>query len=291
MNVLSDKAMLAGISIRQWSGSRIDHNVTADIHRQHGADQSSGRYNKKLIDPAALSEIRKSANLARKAHYQQTLPWLDDGSRVLPAKGFDKYSREMREYKANFEQAVKDFLGKWNDHLTDAQISLNGMFDANDYPSLPDLRSEYAFKTIINPMPDSDDFRVQVGSDNVDAIREQIEERTKEATELAVADVMERISSTVGHMRDKLDSYKPSKGKGTKAQNTFKDSLVGNVQELVDLLPSLNVTNSPQIAQIAQDMGSRLCGVDAQTLRDDTDARSQVASDANSIMSKLDDIL
>ena len=156
---------------------------------------------------------------------------------------------------------------------------------AGDTPG--EIADQFGFKTRILPVPDASDFRVDLGDADAAAIRADIEQASHEALAGAMRDAWERIAEAVGRMVERLNGYKPSKGKGDKASNTFRDSLVGNVRDLVALLPVLNLTNDPRLADVAARMERDLCQHDADDLREDDNARASTARAAQAI---LDDV-
>src|SRR5579884_3866071 len=82
---LSSRAMLCSLSISMWSARKHDPAASEEIASRHGAKSDAGRYNKVLLPKQALAEIQKIVSEARHEHYFITLPWADDGYRVLPA--------------------------------------------------------------------------------------------------------------------------------------------------------------------------------------------------------------
>src|SRR5579863_224358 len=107
---LNDRAMLVELNISQWSASRNDKQVTREVAEKHGSDVSMGRYNKQLLSKAALEKIKKAASAARQEHYKRTLPWSDNGSRILTSAGYLTYSAEMRKLESEFYAAVAEFI-------------------------------------------------------------------------------------------------------------------------------------------------------------------------------------
>jgi len=71
--------------------------------------------------------------------------------------------------------------------------------------------------------------------------------------------------------------------------NPFRDSLVGNVRDLVDMLPGLNITGDAGIEALMADMREYLTVHDANTLRTDETVRSEVAARADRIVANLAD--
>lgn len=306
-NVLSERAMLARLNIRQWTARRLDKRVTDKVNQEHGAANDAGRYNKLLVSKNALAEIQRIAGAARDEHYSRTLPWHDEGARILSAAGYMAYADAMRKHRQEFESAVASFVAGYPDFVADARTRLNGLFNAADYPACGDVESRFAFSIGIDPCPDAADFRVDIGDAQAEAIRADIEARAKQAMADATRDVWQRIADRVGHMAERLRAYDPpehetfqrldSKGKQVTATRTtkeasgvFRDSLVENVRELVALLPFLNVTGDSALAAVADRMQA-LCRDDATTLRNNGAARASVAAEAESILADVQSYL
>ena len=286
-NVLSSRAMLARVSISQWSARKTDKRITREVITAHNATDDAGRWSKTLVAKNALESIAKAADSARATHTTLTLPWTDNGMRILPAAGYIVYTNRMREHRETFESAVTAFCAAYPSFVEQARRDLNGTFDAADYPEPGEIIARFGFATRIFPVPDASDFRVDLGDADAAAIRADIEQASHEALAGAMRDAWERIAEAVGRMVERLNGYKPSKGKGDKASNTFRDSLVGNVRDLVALLPVLNLTNDPRLADVAARMERDLCQHDADDLREDDNARASTARAAQAI---LDDV-
>lgn len=90
---LSSRAMLCSLSISVWSARKHDPEALEEIAALHGARADAGQYNKLLFPKKALEEIHKIISEARQAHYFITLPWGDDGYRVLPAASYIEHTQ------------------------------------------------------------------------------------------------------------------------------------------------------------------------------------------------------
>jgi hypothetical protein len=73
-----------------------DKDASEEIATRHGAQSDAGRYHKILLPKAALAEIQKIVSEARQEHYFMTLPWDDNGYRVLPAAVYMDHVEKMR---------------------------------------------------------------------------------------------------------------------------------------------------------------------------------------------------
>jgi hypothetical protein len=289
-HVLSSRAMLASVKISAWSARRVDKRVTAETNAAHYAAPDAGRYNKTLLAKDALAAITSAASAARLKHYALTLPWLDDGARILPAASYDTYADSMRDLRATFDAAVADFIAAYPAFITDARHRLGAMFNADDYPAPDDIASRFAFSTRVLPMPDARDFRVDVGDAAAAAIRDDIERATVEALAGAQRDCFQRVADVVGHMAEKLAAYKPAARDGARVEGIFRDSLIANVRDLADALPALNITGDSTLSAIAERM-ARLCEADADTLRQSDTLRADTAARAAAILSDVESYL
>jgi hypothetical protein len=67
----------------------------------------------------------------------------------------------------------------------------------------------------------------------------------------------------------------------------FRDSLIGNVRELVDLLPALNLTGDPALTSAVSEVKNKLADLDPQALRDHEVDRAAAALAADEIARKM----
>ena len=82
MNLTHD-AMLVSLRIAAWSGRLYDRQASNHVAAHHDASASAGRYNKRLLPKAAFAALTTTISKIRSTHYEQTLPWDDQGSRML----------------------------------------------------------------------------------------------------------------------------------------------------------------------------------------------------------------
>jgi hypothetical protein len=289
MTTLTEKSMLVSFNISAWRARRSDPTVTAEVETAHGAEHGMGRFSKRLIAKERLETIDTIAAKARNHHYQNTLPWLDNGARILPAASYFDYTSKQNGFIAEFEGAVADFVKVYPVVLDEAQKKLGRLFKASDYPSPSEISGKFAMTLAVSPLPEAEDFRVKLGDDEEARIRQAIEARLGEAAQGCVQDAWQRIHGVVERMVDRLKSY--SVDKDGKVQNTFRDSLVENIRELADILPALNVTNNNALSDVRDRLMSELCAIDAPVLRENAKTRRAVAKKAEAILKDVSDFM
>ena len=276
MNI-TEKAMLVRLSISQWTARRFDLKATNHVIAEYGAKRDAGRFNKMLVDLDAVKTYQKAANEARTFHYENTLPWGDDDSRILPAKNYIPYTKKMRKFKESFEKAVVDFISEYPSLIEKAERDLNGLFNQKDYPAAADLDRKFNFSVAVIPVPASGDFRVSLSDDEVDQIKADIEARVSESIAAAMRDAWVRLFNCVKHMADKLKDQK----------SIFRDSLVGNIQDICSILPRLNITDDKTLSKIIREVKVSLSNLDPEVLRKHELDRRVAADQADVILKKM----
>lgn len=279
---LSSRAMLAQLRVKQWTGRKLDKRITQEVNASHGAAADAGRYNKVLIARDALQEIATIVGAARADHVKWSLPWLQDGTRIMPADAFMRYSAVMQGHRESFEKEVSAFIDAYPTYVEDARARLNGMFDETDYPTPADIRSRFDWSVTVLPMPSVDDFRVDIGAEHVDRLKAEMASTMQKAVEDAMGDAWSRLHRVVTAMAEKLAAYTP-KTDTDRASGIFRDSLVDNVRDLVDVLPALNMTGDANLAAMVDKARAKLTRHDASELRDNDAARLEVQEAAQAI--------
>ena len=276
MSNLSTCAMLVNLSISQWGGRKFDKKATKEVADNHNASADEiGRFNKVLVAVSALKTISKLVHEIRSFHYANTLPWSSAGPCILPSANYPFYAEKMRDYKVEFEKRVVEFISNYPAYIEDSKSRLNGLFNPDDYPV--DIEHRFNIKVSVLPVPSADDFRVQVGDAETARIKAEIEESVRKTTAVAMKELWARLYDAIGCIHERLSNK----------DNVFRDSLIGNLSELVDLLPRMNIANDPDLARMAIEAKEKFTKEAPDTLRTNVFVRSKVAVDAKEMMEKM----
>ena len=274
---ITEKAMLVRLTISQWTARRYDFKATKKLIEDHGAKHDSGRFNKMLVDNIEVKKYQHAASEARIFHYENTLPWGDDNVRILPSDNYLAYTQKMRELKSKFEKAASEFIEEYPLLIEKAETDLSGLFSSKDYPTPRELHGKFAFDISVTPVPTANDFRVSLSDDDVNRIKADIEVRVKDSIISAMDEAWERLFRAVKHMAVKL----------AQDDAVFRDSLIGNIAELCDILPRLNLTNDPKLVEIIEDAKKVLVPLDPKELRDKQIDRKKATVKAQAVLKKM----
>lgn len=277
---ISTRVLLVQLNVSQWTARKLDKRVTADVAHQHGATRDAGRYNKVLVARGALAAIAAIVAQARADHAEMSLPWLQDGTRIIPVDLYSRYTATMSRHREAFETAVHEFMHDYDAFKDQAREDLGTLYNPADYPDAHSLRARFGWRINAFPMPSSADFRLDLDKATVAALQADLQADLNAALKTAVGDAATRLHDVARTMADKLAAYDPLLGK---QGNPFRDSLVNNVRELLDVLPALNITGDATLAKLTDDARDKLAAHDAQALRDDGALRREVSEEAAKI--------
>ena len=285
---LTEKAMLALLSISCWGAKKKAKNVAQEAADKHGAKVDRLTAQKALVAKESLEKIKAIESEAREYHRTHTRPWLDEGSRILPAALFWEYQQEMARLRMCHESEVALFLANYPILVIEAVGDLGNLHDADDYPAPDKIAERFGFKTSVRPLPSGDDFRVQLGAEEEARIRAQINADLQEGVSVAMKDLWAQVHGAVSHMATKLRAYKPAdKDSGTKAEGIFRDSMVDNLREIVGLLPAMNIAGDAQLEALRLELERSLVVHDAEQLRESDQLRETVATSAEDILARM----
>jgi hypothetical protein len=280
--MITERAMLVAVHISLWTAVKHDRKVSQDVAHQHGAHIGAGRYNKHLLNGAdKLDALRTLAGQIRQYLYKITLPWSDEGLRLLPNDLYFDLMKRMREFEAAFEQGVEDFLLVYPGYIEQVKPELNGLFREEDYPSLDRLREKFSLSLKILPIKCGADFRVKMSAEERARIAREIDADVRQALTEGTEDLWKRLREVVSHMVDRLNE----------PESRFHASMVTNVAELVEILPRLNVNGDPDLNRLAAEARQRLCNYSSQDLKKHDLLRVTTATDAADIVAEMDNIL
>lgn len=271
---LQDSAMLVSLNIAAWSARKHDKKVSEEVESKHGA-HDAGRFNKMLIKKEALEPINKVVSAARSYLYEKTLPWGENGERLLPSSLYLDFSSDMQNFRHEFEQRVYDFGKAYPSAVIDAQQRLGTMYDAEDYPPASEIHERFDFAVSVLPVPSANDFRVNLNTEHVDAIKRDITRQMEGRQREAVKDCYSRVRTVVTAIHGRLKDEKA----------VFRDSLIGNARDLLQILPALNLTGDADLSKIADEINDLLAPPDR--LRADAGLRAATAKKADAILAKM----
>ena len=258
---LTHDAMLVSLRISAWSGRLYDRKASNHVAVHHEASASAGRYNKCLLPKAAFAALTATMSKARSSHYEQTLPWDDQGSRLLTVANYEHYMELLDGLRERMVRERARFIEDYEDNIDQARLDLGKLFRIEDYPSQEALQGKFGIRYRITPVPDADHFMAKLASDDTDRVKRDIEHQIEERLHDAVGDLYRRLGEAVERVGERLredDEGKPL---------VFRDSMIENIRGLVDVVPRLNIFGDDTLARLCEQVKDKIAGVEPDSLR------------------------
>jgi muconolactone delta-isomerase len=269
--------MTVNIQIGVWTGHRLDKAASQKVTAEASAASDAARVNKHLIPKDALKALSSTASAIRMHFYEKTLPWKDNGDRLLPRALYFDFMAEHNRLEQEFTTARDQFVDViYPSAREQAAFRMGELFKADDYPMPSSLREKFYINLDIDAVTVAQDFRVDMDANTVAQIQADMTATLQARMHRAMQDVWTRLAETVGHFAEKMST-----------DAIFRDSTVKHLDELIAVLPGLNILNDPELEQMRQEIEGTLTGFRAADLRKDPALRKSVGDDAKAIMARM----
>jgi hypothetical protein len=279
---VSNASMLVELSIGNWKGTKLDKRASEVVVSQNNAAKGVANVHKKLLgDCAELDAVNKFVANARNVHYAITAPWSDSGLRILPTARYFKYHEQMTELQDEFSRLVEVFLQAYDWEISQSQVKLGDLFNPDEYPTADKLRSRFRFNINYIPLPSTNDWRVDMEQDALNTLKDHYEQFYSNQLQVALKEVWSRTHKALSSMSERLDY-----GDDT-TKKVFRDSLVENVLEVVDLLSDFNITGDAQMTAMKDKLEDAMRGVTPDALREDAYLRSETKRQVDEVLRSL----
>lgn len=279
--------LLLELNISCLTVRRYDRQISQEVADNHGSDVSAGNYNKHLL-AGATNHFVKLATTARTTLYSLSLPWNNNGLRLVSNRAIEAVDQKLAAIRDEFNGLKPDFARRYPDLIESDRRRLNGMFQESDYPSPQTVLDKFNFVWGYWPVPTGDHILSGLVASEVASYTAKANECTKRSTEMlnkATTDIFLRIKERVSYLLEKLNNC------GTVDNSRMRNSITDSIREFVDLIPLLNLQDNADVTAFADRMRSELCIYDADILRTSPAARDQTAAAAKDMLDKLESYL
>ena len=276
---LNEKAVLVSLKIRKYGISKEDKDISLEVARNHQASSTdAGKYLANKFNKNAFKKISAIEVQARNYHLEATLPWANEGQRMLPSKRYLPYMTEIKQIESEFWAERDALVAKLKDLVEEAKTLRGNMFNPNQYPTEDEFKNSFEFRIKVLPIPEVKDFRIDLADEEIDAMKSEMEEELRLIQADGVKTVYNRLYEVVKRMANTL----------SQEDKQFHKSMVGNIKELCDALPDFNIYNDQNLENLRQEVMEKLVTEDIDSLRTDLELRKDVATDAEEILKKME---
>ena len=254
---LHTKALLAKVKITIYTARIKDARAGQELEKFMGAEVGVGQYTKTLVSKQLTNRMNATVKQARRKFEEITLPWGDDGARLLPTEQWLPFNDTFELHQQEFWNTVEDFLRGYEEHRANKR-RLGKLYKDKDYPPVETVRKRFTFEVTYLPVPESGDLRVDLANGQLAKLKQAVDESVKDELGYALRSVFYRIHDAVQKFHDQITS---EDWVGVRPK-TFE-----HMQALSKLLPSLNVSNDPKLAEVIKTLNEQIVAHDASDLR------------------------
>jgi hypothetical protein len=287
---IASSAMLVELSISSWTARKLDKKVSTQVDLDKQTKTRAGNYNKNLLAGTGfLDTITKYAANARAWHISQTLPWSDNGLRLLPMSNFMTYKQNLVTLETNYQALVDKFIVAYPNLVSAAAFQLGDLFNRDEYPEAEKIVSKFKFAVNYLPVPMAGDFRIDIGEEAKAELVKNCEDAYNDRLNNAMKSAWDRLHDCLMRMSERLtiDVVKDDDGSNTYKSRIFRDSLVENAVELTSLLKHFNLTGDTNMELARTELENAIKNHDADDLRENHIARVTVKQKVDDILSKF----
>ena len=283
---ISSSAVLAELNISVWTANKLDRSATDTVLSNASASKDSAQVRKNLM--AGTDKRKKIADYAARArlyHNQTTLPWSDKGARLLPTSLFMDYKTNMNTIKANMNAMIEDFYTNYEVLVQQAKFHLGDLFNAEDYPSIDELKNKFGFRLVFSPLPESNDFRLDIPQQDLADMARDYDVAYNDRLADAMREPWDKLHKCLGHISEKLTADIGADGQ--EIPKRYHDTIITNARELCGLLTHLNITKDPKLEDARKQLELTMLGLDIEDIKDNANVRVDVKAKVDEILGKF----
>lgn len=280
---LASAGVLVSIDVNVWSATKQDREISNEVTTAKKADPNTGRFVKNLL---ADHPKHKAIVNYRQTIYnwvkRRTYGW-NKSEDYIAFVDLPRFIDEFKEHEKTFNDLTNDFLGSYNNIVSDMAFKQGDMFNRNDYPSVEQIKSKFGVSLYTSDVP-SQDFRNRIAED----IADDLYKTYNKQTETIINNIMEE---QLTRFKDVMESISYCCGVDEKDGKTKKrkiyDSTILKAKEMCESFKQFNLTNNVELEEARAKLEDVLSDVTAEDIRESDAMRESVKTDIDDILGKF----
>lgn len=272
---LHERVVAVQLSCSFSWGQVLDQAISDEVnYTKHS--RSALKVRKTLMPEASgvrVDKLRSVLNDFYTWHKDNTLSTPTKGQRLLPVAFHFIYMEKFGDAKQRADDAFDDLVAHYADDVDEACKLLKDAFKAEDYPVASEIKRYYNMSVQLLPVPQGNALLNVLGKE----VANDVDQYVETMAQVAIDNAKAKLKGAVSKMVDRLAT----------PDAIFRDTLTSNMDDLLGVLPMMNVTDDPEFAQLIKDAKETLQGWAPDQLRKNPQIRSQVANAAMDILKRM----
>ena len=281
-------AILVDFTEHKAGRSKKNKDLTREVQENHNTSADAGHYSQKLWPKKKKKETKgldpdhpifrpyTIVGAAKKLHLEMTLPY-NRAYDMLPIAKQKEYGDRMAALQEKLLAACNAITYEvFRAAIETVREAHNGTFKAEMYPeNREEFIEDFAIGISYSPMPESSHFG-QMNEEEKQKLISKFQQERRQIAARATAHLKERLLKPVQSIIEKLSN----------PDARFHDVMMENIQNLVAMAPSLNLTGDLEVASAIEDLSKGIANINIDALRDSVHYRDHAKSMANEFLTK-----
>ena len=279
---ISSSAMIVDFNASVYTARKKDHKASEEVNYANSADKGIANVSKNLLGNCAeLQAIQKFVGNLRNLHYSMTLPWSDNGSRLITTAAFFKYNDDMTRLIDEGWDLVRAFGDVYEWKIMDAQATNGSLWNRDEYLTKDAVMQKFSFRLNYTPLPEAGDFRIDIGNEAMTQIKSKYADHYAHAIKSAMDDVWHRLHDNLTTLARQLDVNEEGKG------NRLYDSVFDQALNLTEMLGTCNVTQDSQMEAMRRRLEDVLHGTNLEQIKNSPTFREETRTKLTAAIAAL----
>lgn len=304
------QSILITLNISVYTSRKKDKQTSAEVQQAKGAgsSQAVSSYKNLFAECAELKSITSYAQDSRNWFNKVTRVWGDNGQRQLKVSSFyNNVDKELSSRAARYKLFVDAFLRIYNVQVSKQAFMLGSLFNREEFPTVEEVASKFAFRFTTEPMPLSGHFCVDAEQDAINELVRRYEEEMQRRVSVAQSDLFERVRKHVEHIHERMVAclaFDPDAVEETRTVDEFGvttaidikkprkpklyDTLLDSALEQCNLLQDLNIGNDPVLESMRTKLYNAIVSTDIDSLKKSPELQGSMKKKMEDILSDFD---
>ena len=278
---IASSALIVNLSRSVPDLVKNDPEAAKALARIKNADVGAVTARKSLIDSPALKDLQRLSREIYQWHIKNTVPWGDLGQRLKDNAGLIDYRNTMNKFELQFEALANKVVYEYPACCARAQNRLGDLYDPALFPSVEELRRKMSLRVTYEPIADPSNFIVQIGDQAAEEMKKQYNEVLSSRMEGISNYIYEKLREPLTNLVKRIDY------EADDAPTGFRNTIVDNVMQIVELMGTCNFNNDPKIDRLKRELRNALKGVTPDALREDSGLRRHTKQEVQKIIDQL----
>jgi hypothetical protein len=255
--------------------TKLDRSAQAEVENSKNAHDGY-KVRRRLYAKETLDPFTSLAAQAR-SYLRARTTQMGDIRLLAKDQLFDVTERLEQHYFVHWNQLKTIFAQDYAKVLREAELAQGDGFDPSVYPDVSAVVSQFQCSFDLYPVGDIgggifDDLEADLAED----VAQRVKETTLRGIKQALTEPLSDLVYAIMNIHDKTNR------EGTR----ISPSLMGNLEEITALIPSLNVINLPMLNELAAECRNNLL-FPTEAIGADTLAREQVAHRSTDMLKNM----